>query len=176
MRRKTASPIARGLVELGILRENGVATILDYGCGIGQDVTFYNKMGFEASGFDPHEPFGWNRKPVGQFDFVSCLFVLNVIKEPSERKALGARLIDLVKSGGLLLLAARSPSAIESEAKKKDWAKLGDGFLSSPSKGTFQRGMSGDEILSYLDAEVIQELKLTLKLNSTVCARLLRRR
>jgi DNA phosphorothioation-associated putative methyltransferase len=146
MRRKQASPIARQLVTSGFLRDRRVRTILDYGCGIGQDVAFYSGHGYEAQGFDPHVPFGFAAKPTGVFDLVTCLFVFNVIAELSERRAVGEQLVRCVGKNGLLVLASRSPQAIASEASTKNWTPYRDGYLSSPTRGTFQRGISAEEL------------------------------
>src|ERR1700693_4612138 len=97
MRRKAASPIARSLVKQGTLEKHAITTILDFGCGVGRDVLFYRASGFIASGYDPHEAFGWSKIPNEQFDFVSCLFVFNVIATPEERLVLGRRLRSLVR-------------------------------------------------------------------------------
>jgi DNA phosphorothioation-associated putative methyltransferase len=165
MRRRKASPIARKLVESGLLITYNVRTILDYGCGVGQDVAFYRERGFEAYGFDPHVPFGFTTQPTGTFDLVTCLFVLNVIADQGERRELCKSLVEHTKPRGLLVVATRSPQAIDSEASKKKWPSYKDGYLSSASRGTFQRGISSDEIRMLIEGS-LSELKENVKTSS----------
>ncbi|ABD09179.1 hypothetical protein RPB_4496 [Rhodopseudomonas palustris HaA2] len=146
MQRKEASPVARELLSSGTLQQFNVRTILDFGCGVGQDVAFYRAHGLVAAGYDPHPQFGFEEAPVGEYDLVSCLFVLNVIADDMERRQLCAKLFAHARDGGLLVVAARSPRAIEQEAHRKGWVRFRDGYLSSPKRGTFQRGISEGEI------------------------------
>src|ERR1039458_2296417 len=44
-----------------------------------------------------------------------------------------------VATDELMLIAARSESAIAGEAQKGSWAKSNDGWISAPGKGTFPR-------------------------------------
>lgn len=168
MRRKQASPIARQLVASGILRAYRIQKILDFGCGVGRDVAFYSEHGYEAQGFDPHTPFGFATKPAGTFELVTCLFVFNVIAELQERQAVSRELVRYVSTGGLLVVASRSPRAIASEASTKNWIPYRDGYLSSPTRGTFQRGISSEEIKALVEGPV-SELTDKLKATSDTC-------
>ena len=156
MHRKKASPIARHLVSSELLRLRHLRRILDYGCGIGQDVAFYRDQGYEAIGFDPHRPFGFSQHPVGTFDLVTCLFVLNVIATSEDRRAVCRQISNLVAPSGLLVVATRSPQAISSEALAKNWLPFKDGYLSSPTRGTFQRGISVKEIQDLIQGPVLE--------------------
>jgi DNA phosphorothioation-associated putative methyltransferase len=63
-----------------LIRED--CTILDYGCGRGEDVNFLRKDGLTADGWDPHfRPDG----PLKPADVVNLGYVLNVIENPAER-------------------------------------------------------------------------------------------
>ena len=169
IRRKEASPVARGLVGRGFLNNHNIAKILDYGCGVGQDVLFYRGCGLDAVGYDPHEPFGWSKQPVGPFDMVSCLFVFNVVSNADERAALARTLLSFAKTDGVLVVATRSPKAIQAEARRKAWKEFRDGYLSSPSRGTFQRGISEEEILSYFGSNLVKQIPAPLDESAGVC-------
>jgi 2-polyprenyl-3-methyl-5-hydroxy-6-metoxy-1,4-benzoquinol methylase len=175
MRRREASPIARQLVEKGILNDYRIASILDYGCGVGIDVHYYRSAGFAASGYDQYEPFGWTTEPATDFDLVCCLFVLNVIARQNDRLHLAQRLVSHTKHGGYIVVATRSPKAIESEAKLKEWVAFEDGYLSSPAKGTFQRGISQQEIVSYFKLGSVTLLDSPFEKTSSVCVCFLQR-
>lgn len=146
--RRSPSPIARGLNQSGFLLRENIKTILDFGCGIGKDVEYYKTIGISAVGYDQHEPYGFVREPSGVFDLVTCLFVLNVISAPADRMRVCEQLLGYTKVGGIILVATRSVGAIAREATMKGWDQMNDGFLSSPSKGTFQKGIDADEIFS----------------------------
>jgi hypothetical protein len=169
MRRTAPSPIARQLVGSTLLSTFRVQTILDFGCGIGRDVSLYRAHGYEVEGYDPHEPFGFQRQPAGRFDLVTCLFVLNVIADPGQRKDVCTQLVQYTRPNGLLVIATRSPQAIRSEASRKNWLKFSDGYLSSASRGTFQRGISADEI-GELVGNALSELPGVLTGISADCA------
>src|SRR5438105_3674884 len=60
----------------------GDRTVLDYGCGRGEDVSLLKKEGLEAEGWDPYfRPDG----PLKPADVVNLGYVLNVIENPAER-------------------------------------------------------------------------------------------
>ena len=63
-----------------LIRED--STVLDYGCGRGEDVSLLRKDGLKAEGWDPHfRPEG----PLEPADVVNLGYVLNVIENPAER-------------------------------------------------------------------------------------------
>jgi len=120
--------------------------LLDFGCGRGTDVQFYRELGIDAAGWDPYPPFGYAKRPVGIFDIVTCVFVLNVIPNPSARlKALNDAM-SFASDSGRVVVATRSPESIVSEAESKSWPKHNDGYWSSEARGTFQKGIGLDEI------------------------------
>lgn len=151
MSRTTGSLIARRLVELGALKNLAVSTILDFGCGRGADVKYYQDQGLKASGFDPYEPFGWHQMPECRFDLVTVVFVLNVLSTYIERLVAIEAAAAKVRNGGYLAIACRSPEAIDREAAAKRWPKFNDGYWSSSTRKTFQKGISNREITYYLD-------------------------
>jgi DNA phosphorothioation-associated putative methyltransferase len=58
-------------------------TLMDYGCGRGDDVRFLKERGYDCSGWDPvHAPNGQRREA----DVVNLGYVVNVIEDPSERR------------------------------------------------------------------------------------------
>ena len=59
-------------------------SVLDYGCGRGDDVKFLKELGVPAVGWDPH--FQPDTTLLGLHDVVNLGFVLNVIEDPQERK------------------------------------------------------------------------------------------
>jgi Methyltransferase domain len=131
-------------IEL-IATDDQSGDVLDYGCGIGADVTYYRSQGLDADGFDPHEPFGYP-KPQRQFRIVTLIYVLNVLPTRFDRlDALRAAAAFLV-NGGRLVVATRSPSAVRAAASRGGWHACGDGYISNERRSMFQHGMDRDEI------------------------------
>ncbi|WP_321416584.1 methyltransferase domain-containing protein [uncultured Methanomethylovorans sp.] len=147
--------IKRELPELKVDR------ILDYGCGKGADLVYYeNELHCKADGWDPHEPFGFSEYPCGKYDIVTCFFVLNVIPEISERYDIIKKAISYVKDNGFLLIATRSGREIESEASTKGWKTHNDGYWSSEKRCMFQKGIDPEEIMQYLaELEIKSDVK-----------------
>ena len=72
-------PIQLALASGLIHRE---ATLLDYGCGRGDDERTLSGLGYDCVGWDPvHRPDGEKRPS----DVVSLGYVVNVIEDPTER-------------------------------------------------------------------------------------------
>lgn len=149
-RGENPSKIGNVLQSSGLLERLKIKSILDYGCGRGADVKFYRSLGFNADGFDPHIAFGWETLPSNIYDLVTVVFVLNVLPNPLERLNVVKLALQKVRKGGWLLIAARSPKEIQREATNKNWASYNDGFLSHAGRGTFQKGISNEEIHLYL--------------------------
>lgn len=169
--RQKPSPIARGLSDSGFIAGEKIQRVLDYGCGIGRDVEYYNSIGCQGCGYDQHEPYGFTRQPTGTFDLVTCLFVLNVISTMAGRLLVCEKLLRYVKVGGIILVATRSPVAISREATAKGWIPLNDGFLSSPKKGTFQKGIDQSEIMSLFPPQHVSKVECPVKntIDAAVC-------
>lgn len=169
MKRSAASQIARRLHEQGILEDLGVKSVLDYGCGHGKDVEFYRSQGYLAEGYDVEPAFGWTHPPGQAYDLVTLVFVVNVLPSPQHR-------LDAVQSaslhlrrGGHLLIAARSEAAIAKAAGTGRWVSTGDGYLSSPGKGTFQKGIGPVELGWLVGAAGLQIARCRLRLSGDVC-------
>lgn len=176
MHRKAPSPIARALIDaIARVPLPQVRRILDYGCGVGRDVEFYRSASFDAVGYDPHPEFNCTELPNGQFDLVTSLFVLNVIKDPQERISVCQIVLEHCRVGGLLVIATRSPTTITDEATKKNWPAVGDGYLSSAGRRTFQKGISEEEILSYIGGENIEIIPDLIKKIPSACVVVARR-
>jgi hypothetical protein len=129
------------------IREVGCKSILDYGCGYGEDVKFYRSIGLMAEGYDPYAPFGWNKKPLGTFDLVTVTFVLNVLPNSWERLQVVQKAAKHVSDNGFLVVTSRSPMEIAREASTKSWKPFNDGYWSHEGRGTFQHGLSTEEII-----------------------------
>lgn len=146
MARSTPSKIAAELHATRFFETHGISSILDYGCGRGKDVLFYRSLGIEAYGYDPYPPFGWNVLPNVTFDLVTLVFVLNVLTDPAKRISVLRAAVAMVRTGGYLFVATRSPATIQKEAKLKGWKPYNDGYISHMQKRTFQKGISRREL------------------------------
>lgn len=131
-----------------ILEKASIGSVLDYGCGYGEDVRYYRASGLEADGYDPYAPFGWPRRPQGTFDLVTVIFVLNVLPDPWARLTVIQEAAKHVSPTGLMVVATRSPEEIQGEAKTKHWKAYNDGYWSHEGKKTFQHGLSREELLA----------------------------
>lgn len=107
---------------------------------------FYQSIGLDAEGYDPEPRFGFNNRPARQFDLVTLVFVVNVLPSAQDRLDAVVGASRFVRPDGLLLIAARSESAITAEAKRGNWPRHNDGWISSTSKGTFQKGVGPAEL------------------------------
>ncbi len=118
-RKKLSGPmkwlIAKGYIKKG---DSG----LDYGCGKGFDA---DHLGF--AGFDPHHR---PEMPEGQFDFVTCNYVLNVIEDPQERVNVENILIE--RSTKMTFVAVRNDiKALNGYTKIGTW----QGIVSPSNEG-----------------------------------------
>lgn len=113
--------------------------ILDFGCGRGSDVTLLQEKGFKIEGYDLHfKP----SLPQGSFDLVTCIYVLNTIPDKNDRMNVIKNAWRKVSPGGQLFLAVREKSSVDKDAEKGQWDSLTDGFISSLSRQTFQKGFT----------------------------------
>jgi len=145
MARNSPSPFARNVTDVLVPRL-GVRTLLDHGCGRGSDVRFYRSCGLDADGYDPHPGFQWTKEPERVYDFVAHVFVLNVLPDPWQRIQALRHASQFLRPGGHLLAVTRSPADIQARAAASDWPAHHDGYWSSESRGTFQKGISAEEI------------------------------
>lgn len=110
-------------------------TVLDYGCGQGDDVRALLDGGVEASGWDPYFlPDG----RLAQADAVNLGFVLNVIEEPVERLETLRRAWSYCRRvmAVAVMIAGHRPTV--------GLRPYGDGFVTS--RGTFQRYFTPGEL------------------------------
>src|SRR5215475_14659079 len=80
--RSSLSMPARQALLDGVLRPEW--SVLDYGSGRGGDVARLIQLGVTALGWDPHS--GGSRPGKAQ-DVVTLTYVINVIEDPTERRA-----------------------------------------------------------------------------------------
>lgn len=146
MRRRDPSSIASRVVR-AIIEQRRYRSVLDYGCGYGEDIEFYRSLGVLADGFDPHPGFGRSSEPNGRYDVVTLVFVLNVLPDPWERLNVVRRAAEHVARGGVLVIAARTPDEIHKQAENGDWQEFNDGYWSHEGRRTFQKGIASNEIV-----------------------------
>ncbi|MFZ1291210.1 MAG: methyltransferase domain-containing protein [Melioribacteraceae bacterium] len=163
--RKEPSSVAKFLIEKNIIDVKN-KSLLDYGCGYGEDVKWYKSQGINSVGWDPYKNFGYNTIAEGKYDIVTCIFVLNVLPNAYERFNTIKKVIEYTKKGGKIILAARSEEAILKEAENKNWQKHNDGFWSSISRQTFQKGIGLKEIKCYMNALGLEIDKITEELQT----------
>ena len=122
-------------------------TIFDWGCGRGDDLKYYEANGIVAEGWDPH--FKPSPHPSecahGSFNFVVCSFVLNVIRDTSERQHCIEQVYDFLPDGGRALFVVRTAKDIHLQAEKNNWGWLQTGGWIT-GKGTFQIGFNQSEL------------------------------
>ena len=117
------------------------STLLDYGCGHGQDLRRLTRRGMQAWGWDPvHRPDG--RRDAA--DVVNLGYVINVIEDPRERLDVLQRAWRLAKHS--LVLSVRLTTELRGQRSPRPH---GDGYVTS--KGTFQRFYRQAEIRSWTE-------------------------
>jgi len=136
--RYTFSRPVQSLLEHGLL-DSGI-TLLDYGCGQGDDVKGLQEMGYAVSAWDPvFFPDGKKSSA----DVVNLGFVLNVIEDPVERMEVLHEAYDLSRKLLVVstLIATSTTAALGRPYK--------DGILTS--RNTFQKYFRQDELERYLE-------------------------
>lgn len=121
-------------------------SILDFGCGRGGDVSWLREQRLNATGYDTHHAFGYDKRPEGQFDLVLMFFVVNVIPYHHDRISAVNQAWEFIRPGGAIMLASRHPAIVERRAKRGRWPVFEDGYWSNKSRGMFQRGFSVPEL------------------------------
>lgn len=133
----------RSALEDGALIEG--FTVMDYGCGRGDDLTRLRAQGYTVNGWDPgHDIDG----RVVSADLVNLGYVVNVIEDPEERADVLQTAWNLAKK--VLVVSARH----NMEMRGAHLNIYGDGFLTTTN--TFQKFYSQDELKSWID-EVLSE-------------------
>lgn len=133
IKRYDLSRPVKQLLERGLLKKGD--TFFDFGCGHGMDVEALQKLGYQASGWDP--AFRSNA-PKSRAAVVNLGFVLNVIEESSERIA---TLRDAYSLAERLLIVSTMVSGQETGAHSRPYR---DGFLTKMN--TFQKFYAPGEL------------------------------
>ncbi|MEI6140692.1 MAG: bifunctional class I SAM-dependent methyltransferase/HIT family protein [Mariniphaga sp.] len=87
------------------LRQNNLlkGSILDFGCGLGKDVSELKIKGYECDGYDI---FHFPNYPLKKYDTVICQYVLNVLQE-SEQLQVIMEISQLLNTGGVAYFTVR---------------------------------------------------------------------
>ena len=119
---------------------DGSFSVLDYGCGKGDDVRELEAHGLDISAWDPvHRPDG-NKKNA---DIVNLGFVINVIEDRKERDN---ALIDAYKHTNSILSVS---AMIGRDSIVSQFTPYKDGVITS--RNTFQKYFSQSELKSYIE-------------------------
>ena len=136
IRRDLSQPVQM-LIAHRIVTE--ATTVLDYGCGQGDDVAALAAGGFQAFGWDPHYAPDGSRRAA---DVVNLGFVLNVIEDRHERAE------TLMAAYGF---ARRALSIAVMPLGKYTFDSLkpyGDGYVTA--RGTFQKYFAQQELRDFI--------------------------
>lgn len=136
-RNSLSAPMA-ALNAAGLL-EDGVS-VLDYGCGRGDDVRALRAAGIDAVGWDPY--FAPDRSALAPRKVVNLGFVLNVVEDPTERRDVLRRAFDLAEQCLAVSVMLVGKGDVSGQRPH------GDGFLTS--RGTFQRYYMQAELRAFL--------------------------
>lgn len=138
-----------------------IESILDWGCGRGDDFRFFQKHGFIADGYDPYwyplrEVNEGDSLKKDRYDLITCSYVLNVIKTPQQRIGCIIDAKRYLKRKKYFLACARSQRQIDHYAQLGPWKRLGDGYVTG--SGTFQAGLSVPRLRHLLETAGLQVL------------------
>lgn len=122
---------------------NGDYSVLDYGCGKGDDMRELEAHGIDISGWDPvHRPDG----DILNADIVNLGFVLNVIEDRQERDETLKRAYEYADK--LLIVSVM----IAGESVISQFTPYKDGIITS--RNTFQRYYTQSEFRSYVESSL----------------------
>ncbi|WP_197502747.1 MULTISPECIES: DNA phosphorothioation-associated putative methyltransferase [unclassified Mycobacterium] len=116
-------------------------SVLDYGCGRGQDTARLRKMGVSADGWDPHFA---PDTPLSERDVVLLTYVLNVIEDSEERQEAIRKAWQLATK--VMVVSCR----LTWELSSVSGDEFGDGIVTS--RNTFQRFFTPSEIRKVVEA------------------------
>ncbi len=134
--RSTLSRPLRLALEADLLGPRG--TVMDYGCGRGDDLRRLQRLGVDAVGWDPaHRPEG-PRRPS---DLVNLGYVLNVIENPVER-------VETLRAAWELALDCMVVAALVAVETSTKAVPYGDGVLTT--RGTFQKYFEQQELEAFI--------------------------
>ena len=120
------------------------ATVLDFGCGRGDDVRHLSLGGIQATGWDPAHPTGGELAPAG---VVNIGYVVNVIEDPDERAQCLERAWSYAER--ILIVSARLTSETPELVSV---APYGDGFVTSIP--TFQKFYEQAELKDWIEDQL----------------------
>ena len=136
-RTRLSSPMRR-LMELGFLDDRN--TVLDYGCGQGDDLRLLAQLKVTAQGWDPvFRPEGKRRSA----DIVNLGFVLNVIEDVGERRETLESAFALARK--VLIVSVMLGHA----AHRSQFSAHSDGVRTQ--RNTFQKYFSQEEFRVYVE-------------------------
>lgn len=114
---------------------DGANSLLDYGCGRGNDLNFLKEIGTPAWGWDPaHRSDGELRAA----DLVNLGYVINVIEDPDEREQVIASAFKLTRKALVVSAMIAPPAQFER------FLPYRDGVVTS--RGTFQKYFTQTEL------------------------------
>lgn len=130
-------PARQAFVDQQITKRS---TVLDYGCGRGDDLRGLQQLGVRAWGWDPFfQPDG----KIDPADVVLLTYVLNVIEDPAERQRTLLQAFEL--AGDVLVVSGR----LTWEKSRVKGQRLADGVLTS--RQTFQHLFGATELRDYVE-------------------------
>jgi DNA phosphorothioation-associated putative methyltransferase len=138
--RRTAASAPIKLAVQNQLISPGV-TVLDYGCGHGEDLRFLASHGIECDGWDPAFRVSGPRYPA---DVVNLGYVINVIEDPIEREQTLRSAWNLCRR--LLIVAAQ----ILVSGRGDKQIEFGDGVITR--RGTFQKFFTQPELREFIES------------------------
>jgi DNA phosphorothioation-associated putative methyltransferase len=140
VRRKLSRPVQHAVNDRLITQDT---TVLDYGCGQGEDVAELQRLGITAAGWDPvYKPHPEPQKA----DVVNLGYVINVIENPAERLETLNRAFSLARKA--LIVSAQILHQGDQEAL--NGVHFGDGVLTR--LGTFQKYFTQKELRYYVES------------------------
>lgn len=144
VRDRLSAPM-QALYRFGLIAD--ATSVLDYGCGQGDDVRTLTAAGIAAVGWDPHHrPDDDALRPA---DIVNLGFVLNVIEEPVERADAISKAYALAR--GCLAVAVM----VVGKGDVSGLTPYRDGYLTR--RNTFQKYFEQDELRRLLAATLTSE-------------------
>lgn len=96
--RKKVSAPTKFLIREAHVRDLDNKRVLDFGCGKGYDADVY--------GFDKYDPAFFPDYPTGQYDYIICNYVLNVLTKEDEADIL-EQIDELLKPEGIAYITVR---------------------------------------------------------------------
>ncbi|MDE0395536.1 MAG: DNA phosphorothioation-associated putative methyltransferase [Gammaproteobacteria bacterium] len=138
LRRTSLSRPIRLALASGLIHRD--VTLLDYGCGRGDDVHTLAGLGYDCVGWDPaYQPDGELRPS----EVVNLGYVVNVIEDPGERVETLRAAWQLTRR--VLIVAAR----VDVQAQPNESEELADGVITV--RGTFQKFYTQPELRDWID-------------------------